>query len=260
MLLHANRQGLDPAEGEPAVERARHGTQGVLGELELLVEVVSVHHKRSAEKVRVTRDVLRRAVNREVNAKRQRILERRGCERVVAHAERVVRLRDHRELSQVHDLHQRVRRRLHPQHPRFRAERVLGIHQVAQVDERRLDPVVVHNPCEHAVDAAIAVVRDDDVVALLEEGEGRRDRAHAARERKSVLCPFEGREAVLERVAGRVRPTRVGVFILFLPGVRGRHVDRGGDRTRTRIRFLSGVNHGGGKTHSIAGDGVAGPP
>src|SRR5439155_24980216 len=106
----------------------------------------------------------------------------------------------------------------------------------------------------------MAVVPVAPVLASLEVGEGRRDGAHAAGERKSVPWVFERRETSLERVAGRVRPPRIRVLILLLPGVRGRHVDRGGDRTRTRIRFLSGMDHGGRKTHSIAGDGVAGPP
>src|SRR5439155_1320347 len=43
VFLHADCEGLDPAQCEPTVERARNGAERILGELELLVQVVPVH-------------------------------------------------------------------------------------------------------------------------------------------------------------------------------------------------------------------------
>src|SRR5207245_557460 len=79
--------------------------------------------------------------------------------------------------------------------------------------------VVAHDPREDAKDPAIAVVRHDDVVSFLQEREGRRDGAHATREREGVLRAFQTGEAVLQRVPRRVRAARVRVLVLSLPGV-----------------------------------------
>ena len=240
--FHADRQGLDAAEGEPTVKRARHRAEGVLCELQFLVKVAAVHDERPAQEVRVAPEVLRRAVDDQVDAEAQRVLQRRRREGVVAHADRVVGLRDHGELPQVGDLHEGVRGRLHPQHLRLRAKGILDVDEVPQVHEGGLDAVPAHDPREDPVDAAVAVIRHYGVIAFLEEGEGRRDRAHAAREAKGLLALLEGREALLERIAGRVVAPPVDVVVLDLLGVRRGHVDRRRDRAGPRVRFLSSVD------------------
>src|SRR2546430_6202873 len=67
MFLHADREGLDPPQREPTVEGARNGAERVLGELELLVEVLPVHHEGAPEQIRMPADVFRRAVDDEID-------------------------------------------------------------------------------------------------------------------------------------------------------------------------------------------------
>jgi len=147
----------------------------------------ALSHEGAPEQIRMPADVFRRAMDDQVDAERQWILQCRRRERVVAHADRVVCLGDDGQLPEVDDFHQGVRRGLRPEHPGLRSECVLGVDEVSQVDECRFDPVVAHDPREDAIDPSIAVVRHDDVVSFLQEGEGRRDGAHATRERERVL-------------------------------------------------------------------------
>src|SRR6266581_1137941 len=49
----------------------------------------------------------------------------------------------------------------------FVGDCVLGVDEVSEVDECRLDPVVAHDSREDAIDPAVAVVRHDDVVSFL---------------------------------------------------------------------------------------------
>src|SRR5204863_3962149 len=61
MPLHADPERLDPAEGEPTVERTWARNERVLGEFQLLVQVLAGRDDGSAEDVGMATDVLRRA-------------------------------------------------------------------------------------------------------------------------------------------------------------------------------------------------------
>src|SRR6266566_4159798 len=135
MPFHADRERLDPAEGEPTVERTGDRAERVLGESQLLVQVLAVRDDGSPEEVGMATDVLRRTVDDQVHAQPERVLQRGRPERVVADADRVMGFRDHGELLQVDDLHQRVRRGFHPDHLRFGSEGILHVHQIAEVQE-----------------------------------------------------------------------------------------------------------------------------
>ena len=216
MPLHADPERLDPAEGEPTVERTGDRTERVLGEFQLLVQVLAVRDDGSPEEVGMATDVLRRAVNDQVHAQPEWVLQRGRPERVVADADRIMSFRDHGELLQVDDFHQRVRRRFHPDHLRFRTERILHVHEVAEVQEGRFDSVSAHDPGEDSIHAPVAVVRDDRMVSLLQEREGRCDGAHPAREGQRTLSRLQSGEALLQRVPRRVRTSSVDVLGLRL--------------------------------------------
>src|SRR5438132_10773335 len=84
MPLHTDRERLDPAEGEPTVERTGDCAERVLGESQLLVQVLAVRDDRSPEEVGMATDVLRRAVDDQIHAQPERVLQRWRPERVVA--------------------------------------------------------------------------------------------------------------------------------------------------------------------------------
>ena len=168
----------------------------------------------------MTSDVFRRAVDHEVHAETEWILQGGRSEGVVADADRVVGLRDHREFLEVDDFHQRVRRGLHPDHLRLGAECVLHVDEVAEVQEGRFDSVPAHDAGEDPVHPAVAIVRDDCVVSLFQQGEDGRDRAHPTGEGQRLLSLLEGREALLQRVPRRIRAPSVHVLGLRLLRVR----------------------------------------
>src|SRR5439155_16394527 len=129
-------------------------------------------------------------------------------------------------------------RRRHTRWPRDWSSDVCSSDLIMSGYEGGLHSVPAHDPGEDPIDAAVAVIRYHRVIAFLEQGEGRRDRAHAAREAKGLLALLEGREALLERIAGRVVAPPVDVVVLDLLGVRRGHVDRRRDRAGPRVRFL----------------------
>ena len=77
-----------PAQDEEAVERPGHGAHRVLQEAQPLGEVVAVGDRDAADRVRVAGEVLRRGVEDDVRAERQRSLDGRRGERVVDDDER----------------------------------------------------------------------------------------------------------------------------------------------------------------------------
>ena len=73
--LHPHRQRPQPAQHQPGVERAGDGADGVLVEGDLLGELVVAYDERAADDVGVPAAVLRRRVDDDVGAERQRLLE-----------------------------------------------------------------------------------------------------------------------------------------------------------------------------------------
>src|SRR5947207_2183930 len=80
VALHADVQGLQPAQHEERIERARHRAHCVLQEGELLVQVVAAQHERPGHHVAVSVQVLGHRVRDDVDAELQRSLEIRSGE------------------------------------------------------------------------------------------------------------------------------------------------------------------------------------
>ena len=83
VALHPDRQRLQAAEHEPAVEGPGHGPERLLQELQPLGDGRVVHGDEAADHVRVAAEVLRRRVDDDVGAELERALEVRRGERVV---------------------------------------------------------------------------------------------------------------------------------------------------------------------------------
>ena len=208
MRAHPYRKRLQPAQHEPRVERAGHGAERLLQEVEALGERVVVRRDEAADDVAVAAEVLRRRVDDDVGAEVERLLQVRRRERVVDDEQRADGVRRVGGLADVDDVQQRVRRRLDPDEPDVVAE-VRG-EVVVELGRRHVREAValrlVHLR-RHPVDAAVDVGDQHDALAGVDEVHQRRRRAEARAERDAVLRVLEARERDLQRGARRV-PTR----------------------------------------------------
>ena len=85
---HPQGQGLDPAQGQPAVHRPRHRPDGVLEEPGPLEQLGHRGHQGPADHVGVPAQVLGRGVDDQVGPELERLLQERGGEGVVDRAQR----------------------------------------------------------------------------------------------------------------------------------------------------------------------------
>ena len=194
MLAHAHGERLQPAQHEPAVERPRHRAERLLQEVEALGDRRVVRRDEAADDVGVAAEVLRRRVDDDVGAERERLLQVRRRERVVDDDERADRVRRLGGRADVDDVQQRVRRRLEPDEPRALVE-VLAEVRVDLVGRDELELVALRlvDLGEHPVDAAVDVVDADDAVAGIDEVHG--VVVAPMPERKAIPCSAPSSEA-----------------------------------------------------------------
>ena len=91
VTLDPELERLQSAQRQPAVERRRHRAGRVLEELDRLEDRGVPRQHRALDQVRVAGEVLRHAVNDDVGAELERLLEHRRRERVVDDDERAAR-------------------------------------------------------------------------------------------------------------------------------------------------------------------------
>ena len=117
VLLHAEGERLQPAQDEPAVERAGDGAERLLEEDEALGDRRVVRRREATDEVGVAAEVLRQRVDDDVGAERERLLEVRRGERVVDDDEGADLVRGRRGGADVDDVQRWIRRRLDPDEP-----------------------------------------------------------------------------------------------------------------------------------------------
>ena len=209
VALHADVQGLQPAQHEEGIERARHRAHCVLQEGELLVQVVAAQHERSGDHVAVAVQVLGHRVRDDVDAELQRPLEVRSREGVVADGDHVALAGDVSQRGKVADLQHRIGGRLHPEQLRVRPEGALHRAGVGHVDVGLFDS----EPLEHLVGepegSAVEIVAEHDVIARGEQMQDRIRRRQSAGEGEGVLAVLQRRQAALQRIARRIPRARV---------------------------------------------------
>ena len=154
-------------------------------------------------------DVLGRRVDHHVHPELDRPLEIGRQEGVVADADGAVTVRQLAHRRQVHQVHERVGGRLDPN--RLRAARQLPFEliQPPQVDVVRLDPLVAHDGLEQAVGAAVQIVVNQNSVPRLEHHEHRGLGRHAGGEGEASGAALQRRQALFQRLAGRVPAPRI---------------------------------------------------
>ena len=121
LRAHPPGQGIDAPQRQPAIERRRHAAAIALRFARAFEQVVLMpRDQRPADHIAVPADVLRRGVHHHVDPAIERLLQHRRGERAVADRDdvRSRQPRQRRDRRQVRHLHQRIRRRLHPNQAR----------------------------------------------------------------------------------------------------------------------------------------------
>ena len=122
--------------------------------------------------------------------------------------------------------------------------------EIADLDAHR----ALAHPLEQAARAAIEVVDRDDMGALVEAFERRRNRRQAGRKGERGAAAFEIGDAALERHARGILGARVIVALVHaraLLHVGRRGVDRHHDGAGGRIGLLSRMDAAGGEVESV---------
>ena len=204
---HPQRQRLEPAQHQPALERPRDAAARGAPVAQQRAQRRVAGDDRAAQHVGVAGDRLGERVHRRHRAELERPLQQPGGDRVVHHERRVARRRDLAEGSQVGHLQQRVGGRLGPQHgwrrPQCRADRV----EVELVDRHRVGAMRAQ-PARERPRVVVAAPGEYDATPARGQREHQRHRRRlAGRER------HRGRARPLDVGQRRLdgRPARVGV-------------------------------------------------
>jgi hypothetical protein len=183
--------------GQPAVECAGHGADGVLQERQLVEQLGRVERRRAHDHVRVPVDVLCDAVHDDVGAVVQRVLHVRAHEGVVDDDHDAMLVRDGSDGADVDEREGGVGGRFNPDQLRVGADQLLDV-DLDRRAEGHFDIVRERDLGEVAVRAAVDIGYGDDVRARGErlQDVGCRGRAGAEGERiAGVLercdCAFE---------------------------------------------------------------------
>ncbi len=252
MGLHAQVQGFQAAHGEEGIERAGDGTDRVLQEGQAFGQFIGAGDDDAADNVGVAIDVLGGRVHYQIRAEFQRALHRRAAEGVVHHQQQAVLLGKRGNLGEIHQLEQRVGRRLGPDHAGVGFECSLERGGVIQIDETEIKPrAAPAHALEQAVGAAVEVVHGDHVAAGVDQFQRGRCCGHAAGEGEAGDAALEAGNATLVRHARGVLRARVLVTLVLaraLLHVGGGGVDRRHDGAGRGIGVLAGVDGAGAET------------
>ena len=209
MLLHAQRQRLDAAQNQEALEGRQNSAGGFLHQVKTLLVLRLAADKRAAQPVRVAVEKLGGRVHHDVRAQRQRALQHGRHERVVhAHLD-AFGVRNLANRADIGKRHQRIGRRFDVHELRRGAYG--GGHglRVARIHVLDLDAVVAHDLIEEPRRPAVHIVRADHVVARVQRGHQRVDGRHAAAKRMAARPALQRRQRLFQPVTRGVSGARV---------------------------------------------------
>ena len=167
VLLHAQRQGHQPAQDQPGVERAERAAQV---HQHLLADALDARLRpqhRAAQRIAVTVQVLGQAVDDEIRAQRKRALQRRAGPGRIDRQRAPGRVGDLGQRGDVGDAQDRVGGRLDIDQLRVRAQRGLHLLQVAGIHQADLDAKARQVQAEQLHRPGVADFAGDQVIALL---------------------------------------------------------------------------------------------
>jgi hypothetical protein len=252
VLPHAQRESFYSSQREKTIERRRRSAGGILQELEPLVERDLIEANRTADDVRMSREIFCRRMKHEIGAKLERPLENRRCECVVDQTESAVGVGNFCRRSDVADPEQRVGRRFDPDQPGAPGDGALDFSDIGGLNEGKREPETFQHRAKKPVGAAVHVARGDHVISAFEQKHRSGRCAHTRGESEAVFGRLQARERRLQRRPRRVICTRVVVAFVNAGRAlreRARLVDRNSNRAGCRFGFLSGVDRARGKFH-----------
>ncbi len=241
LLAQAHAQRLQAAQHEPAVEGVELVALAHRGVEEGLQKGAVAQHQKAAQHVVVAAQVLRAAVNHQVSAQFQGLLEVHGEEGVVHRQVGAARVGRLGQRGDVGHLHGGVRGGLKEDELGVGLEGGLHHGGVGQVHVVELDAVVRVDAAEQAIRAAVEVIAHEHVVARAQRLEQRGDGRHAAGERHGLDAALEQGDGVLKLQARGVAAARVTVAGGLAPGrvgEGGRLVERVADGTGALVDAL----------------------
>mmetsp|Transcript_5968 Transcript_5968/g.23710 ORF Transcript_5968/g.23710 Transcript_5968/m.23710 type:complete len:562 (+) Transcript_5968:426-2111(+) len=248
--LETQRQGLEAAQRQEAVERAGHRADGVVQKAELLAQRrlprLAADDGHTTDHIAVAVQELGGRVDDQVEAERQRPLGPGAGEGVVGHGQRAMLAGDAGDRGQVGEAQQRVAGGLDPDQPRVGLQGRAHRGGIAAVDigHAQAGAVLAH-PLEEAVAATVEVVAGNDV------GVGRQgvqDGGHGGQARREGIglgAVFQVGDGPLPGLTGGV--VRAAVFVAgvvagALLAVGGADRDRRHHRAGHGVGLLAGVD------------------
>ena len=150
VLRHAQRQRLGAAQHQERIERRQDGALCVLDEPQPLDVLVACGNHHASDAVAVTVEILGRAVDDEVGAERDRLLQARAGEGVVDRQTGAVPVRQLRHGGEVGQAHQGIARRFGKQQARGGRERALDGVEIGHVEVGEGQLVAASAPCRTA--------------------------------------------------------------------------------------------------------------
>mmetsp|Transcript_11367 Transcript_11367/g.33473 ORF Transcript_11367/g.33473 Transcript_11367/m.33473 type:complete len:357 (-) Transcript_11367:468-1538(-) len=264
--LHPHVQSLESTMGEVAIERGGYGSDPVLDEAQLGVQILGRRANDSHDDVGVSPDVLGHRMHDEIGAVLEWILKVRRAEGVVDGEEGAAFMGEVGGGADGRYLEGGIRRRLEPQE--LRLARYLGLlaarmavftsgglffdglasrvqppaHRplVVEIDEIHLDAHAgIHDPTKVPLRPPVHVV---DAQYPLSGTHQMHDRARGgapARKGDGVFGPLGRGDGPLEFSPGRIAGARI-----FVPGTERIRVRAGGRRARTGLREGRGEGYG----------------
>ena len=255
VLPHAQRESFYSSQREKTIERGRRSAGGILQELEPLVERDLIEANRTADDVRMSREIFCRRVKHEIDAKLERPLENRRCECVVDQTQGAAAMGDVRCQPDIRDSEKRVGRRFDPDKPSPPSHGALDFSDIGGLNEGKREAETFQYRAKKPVGAAVHVARGDHVISLFEQEHRRSRRAHTGGEGKAVFGRLQARERRLERRARRIVGPRIVVALVNAGrslSERAGLIDRNRDRPGRGFGFLSGVDRARGKLPGVA--------
>ena len=252
MALHSQRQCLQAAQSQKAVERSCDSPHRILQKGQLVAQLlVRADHCNTANHVRMAAQIFRRGVNHDIESEFNRPLDPGAGKGVVGNRDDFPLARRLRDRFEINQLEERVARRLDPDHARVLLYGALEVSRIGHVDEREIE--IGRTPpdaFEQTKGSAIKIVADNDVRTAVDQLKNRRHRRKTGGESPAARATFQIGDAPLVGETRRINRTRVIETFMFSwallnvgrSGVNWRH-----DRSGGWIGFLTGVNRAGGK-------------
>jgi len=186
------------------------------------------------------------------------VLERSGQvgrrHRVVHNQRHAAGMRDFGEGGEVHHIAERVADGFAVNRFGALVDQRGGGLRVVGIDKLHIDAVLRQRVREQVVSAAVQRAGGDDVVARLGDGQDRiGDRRLSGCQRQRANAAFEGSDALLQHVGGRIHDARIDIALHLqieeiravlgvVKGVTRRLIEWHGDRFGGRIGRIAGVN------------------